>query len=241
MRSADIAEELGVSIVTVRRDLAELERNGAAALVYGGAQSTGGRVPPTDRRERSEVEVHAKAAIARRAAGLVEPGNMVYLDSGTTCAAMVAHLARLDRLTVVTNDLTTAMDMVMAAPQLSVIMAPGVVDRTTFSTVGELLPTVLASFVFDAVFVSASAWQAGVGATTGDLSYAAAKRVVIARAKRSFLLVDATKFGVSAAHIVQRLEDFDAVITDDSLSEEQRQEVIGGGVELLVAAHQTVS
>lgn len=236
VRSADLAGELGVSIVTVRRDLADLQRSGIAEVVYGGARLAGGRLPPRDRRERSMVEVDAKGAIARRAAELVKPGDLVFLDSGTTCAAMVPHLARLDRLTVVTSDLTTAADLATAGPRLTVIMAPGVVDGATISVVGELFPLVVAKFVFDAVFVSASAWESGVGATTGGLAYAAAKRAVVARAKRSFLLVDASKFGVSAAHMIQPLQDFDAVITDASFPADQQHALIGDGVELLIAA-----
>ncbi|GLK16623.1 DeoR/GlpR family DNA-binding transcription regulator [Herbiconiux flava] len=236
VRSAELAAELGVSIVTIRRDLADLRKAGEVELVYGGARSAGGRVPPPDRRERTGVEVEAKAAIARAAAGLLKAGDTVYLDSGTTCAAMVPYLAAVDGLTVVTNDLTTAVELTGAAPEVSVIMAPGVIDPATLSTVGELLPPVLANFVFDVVFVSASAWQPGVGATTGDLSYAAVKRAVIERAKASYLLVDASKFGVAEPHVVQRLQDFDAVVTDESLSAEHRRELDQCGVELVAAS-----
>lgn len=235
VRSADLAAELDVSIVTIRRDLTDLQLAGEAELVYGGARLAGGRVPPPDRRVRTTVEVEAKSAIARAAVGLLEAGDTVYLDSGTTCAAMVPHLAGLERLTVITNDLTTATELAALVPRVTVIMAPGVIDAATLSTVGELVPGVLANFVFDAVFISASAWQPGVGATTGDLSYAAVKRAVLARAKRSYLLVDSSKFGVSEPHVVHRLEGFDAVVTDGSLTSSSRDELAADGVEILIA------
>jgi DeoR family transcriptional regulator of aga operon len=235
VRSADLAAELDVSIVTIRRDLTDLQLSGEVELVYGGARLAGGRVPPPDRRVRTTVEVEAKAAIAQAAVGLLKVGDTVYLDSGTTCAAMVPYLAGLERLTVLTNDLSTAIELATLAPRVTVIMVPGVIDGATLSTVGELLPAVLENFVFDAVFISASAWQPGIGATTGDLNYAAVKRAVLARAKHSYLLVDSSKFGASEPHVIHRLEGFDAVVTDGSLTSPSRDELAADGVEILVA------
>ncbi|NQX18297.1 DeoR/GlpR family DNA-binding transcription regulator [Rathayibacter sp. VKM Ac-2857] len=236
VRSIELAEELGVSLVTVRRDLVELQAVGVVRLVHGGAQLVTGRVPPTDRRERSGVHVEAKVQIARAAAALVAPGDVVFLDSGTTCAALVEHLALVVGITVVTNDLVSAIALAGAAPDASVVIAAGRVDGATLSTGGELLPAVLENFVFDAVFVSASAWDATSGATTGDLGYAAVKRSAIERAKRSFLLVDASKFGAVEPYVVSTLDGFDAIITDDALGAEQRRDAESSGATLVTGS-----
>lgn len=235
MRSAELAEELGVSLVTVRRDLGELQASGLLVLVHGGAQLTGGRVPPNDRRERSEVRVEAKASIARAAAAFAAPGDVVFLDSGTTCAALVEHLATVTGITVVTNDLVSAIDLAGSGSAASVVVAAGRVDGTTLSTLGELFPDVLKNFVFDTVFVSASAWDAEAGATTGDLGYAAVKRAAIARGRRSVLLVDASKVGAIESYVVGALSGFDAVVTDDAIGAEDRRRVEAAGTRLVIA------
>lgn len=234
MRSIELATELGVSLVTVRRDLVELSDLGEVRLAHGGATATSGRVPPGDRRDRSSVRIEAKRSIARAAASFVSAGDVVYLDSGTTCAAMVASLAEISGITVVTNDLATAIDLVEAAPGMSVVIAAGRVDGATRSAVGELIPAVLQNFVFDAVLLSASAWDIGAGATTGALSYAAVKRSVLERAKRSYLLVDSSKFGAVEAHVVTGLADLDAVITDDALPARIVREADAAGIAIVL-------
>ncbi|ROQ60383.1 DeoR family transcriptional regulator [Rathayibacter sp. PhB152] len=241
VRSIELAAELGVSLVTVRRDLVELSDLGEVQLAHGGATATSGRVPPSDRRERTGVRTEAKRSIARAAASFISSGDVVYLDAGTTCAAMVASLAEVDDVTVVTSDLATAIALVEAAPALSVVIAAGRVDGATLSAVGELLPAVLQNFVFDAVFLSASAWDLGTGATTGALSYAAVKRSVLARAKRSYLLVDASKFGAVEAHVVAVLADLDAVITDDDLAADVVLAAESAGVAVVLAESASAS
>ncbi|MCM6761659.1 DeoR/GlpR family DNA-binding transcription regulator [Rathayibacter sp. ZW T2_19] len=241
VRSVDLAAEMNVSLVTVRRDLLELRDLGEVELAHGGATVAGGRVPPPDRRDRTGVRVEAKRSIARAASAFVSPGDVVYLDSGTTCAAMVSSLAEIVGITVVTNDLATAIDLVEAAPGMSVVIAAGRVDGATLSAVGELFPPVLQNFVFDAVFLSASAWNVGTGATTGALSYAAVKRSVLARAKRKYLLVDSSKFGAVEAHVVARLSDLDAVVTDDALAADVVSDAGSAGVALVLGESGSVS
>lgn len=236
VRTADLAAELGVSNVTVRRDLVDLQSRGEAIVVHGGARLAGGRVPPADRRERSKVEIQAKEAIARSAVGLVREGDTIFIDSGTTCAAMVPALSQLVGVTVITPDLSTATALAATAPQLPIVIAAGVVDPRTLSAVGELLPAVLRHFIFDITFISASAWSLPSGATTGALAYAAAKRSALARGGRSVLLADASKYGAAEAHVVQHLADFDSVITDDAVSPEEQYSLKSAGVNLLVAS-----
>jgi DeoR family fructose operon transcriptional repressor len=235
VRTADLAAELQVSSVTIRRDLLGLQSLGVAVLVHGGARVASGRIPPADRRERSAVEVEAKTAIAGTAVEEARTGDVIFLDSGTTCAAMVPALTGVTGITVVTTDLSTATSLAAAAPQISVVIAAGLVDPRTTSAVGELLPAVLQNFVFDVAFISASAWEVGSGATTGAMSYAAAKRSALARAKRSILLVDASKHGATEAYVVRGLQDFDAVISDGRVPPGDQRALRDAGVNLLIA------
>ncbi|MCR2816852.1 DeoR/GlpR family DNA-binding transcription regulator [Microbacterium jiangjiandongii] len=235
VRTADLAAELGVSLVTVRRDLLALEVAGEAVVVHGGARTANGRVPPADRGQRSGVEVDAKALIAATAIRRVHEGDAVFLDSGTTCAAMIPLLARFERLLVVTTDLHTATALAAIAPHLEIVVAAGRVDATTASVHGELVAMVLASFVFDTAFISATAWQRGYGATSGTLTYAGSKRTAISRARHKVLLVDSTKYGIAEPHVVLSLDRFDAVVTDDLVPVEARRELREAGISLVIA------
>jgi len=237
VRTVDLAAEMNVAGMTIRRDLAELQERGHVVLIHGGAKIPAGRIPPADRRERAAVELEAKRAIGRSAAEQLSSGDVVYLDSGTTCAAIVPYLTGLENLTVVTNDLTTATDLVAEASHVRVLMAGGLVDSQTLSTVGDLFPAVLMNLRFDVALVSASAWDIDAGATTGGMAYSAAKRVVLSRAKRSLLLVDSSKYGASQAHVIRRLDGFSAVISDSQLAIADQATLRTAGVHLTVADH----
>ena len=101
-----LTDHLGVSHMTVRRDIATLEASGQVVSVQGGVRlaGTAGQVPPQERRQRAVLELPRKRAIAAAAAELVTDGMVVYLDAGTTCESVVAYLAGRRDLTVVTND-----------------------------------------------------------------------------------------------------------------------------------------
>ncbi len=110
VRVADLVGRLGVSDMTIRRDLDALARRGAVEKVYGGAVATAG---PASGHEpgfdaKSDLEAAAKAAIAATAATLVEPGSVVALSGGTTVHAVAARLLGVPRLTIVTNSLPVA-------------------------------------------------------------------------------------------------------------------------------------
>lgn len=235
VRTADLAARMDVTSVTIRRDFAELQQRGLIVIVHGGARMAVGRVPPADRRQRSSVEVDAKRAIAREGAGLVHDGDVVYLDAGTTCAAMGTFLADFADLTVVTGDLSTALDLTASAPNAHLVITGGTVDVETQSTVGDLLPSMLMNFLFDVAFISASAWDERTGATTGGIAYSAAKRMVLTRANKTVLLVDASKYGATEPHVIQRLQQFDAVVSDESLPPADQAALRAAGVTLVIA------
>ncbi|MET0716345.1 MAG: DeoR/GlpR family DNA-binding transcription regulator [Mycetocola sp.] len=236
VRTADLAADFGVSTVTIRRDLAALELLGEAIVIHGGARSFGRHAPPADRRDRTDVQVAAKQAIARAAVGLIQQGDAIFLDSGTTCAAMVTGISELAGVTVVTTDLNTATALAVSAPHVSVVMAGGVVDPMTLSAVGELLPSVLRYFVFDVAFISTTSWSLDAGATTGALSYAAVKKSALERAKRSVLVADSSKYGPAQTYVIQPLVQFSSIITDDGVAPEHRNALNLAGINLISAS-----
>lgn len=230
-----LAQALGVSHMTVRRDAAVLAENGRVRLTQGGvaAAHSMGTEPP--RRDKAAVNTVAKAAIAHAAAELVEDSMAVYLDAGTTISALAPLLGARRDLTVVTNDLSTATAL-LDHPGVDLIMVGGRVDQANHSTVGRLAALTVAELSLDLAFLSCSSWDTKHGVTTPVEAKVDPKRAAIASASRSLLLADSAKFGSFARHRVTPLQDLDRIITDEGLDPTDAARVTALGVDLVRAA-----
>lgn len=224
---AQLAEVLGVSHMTVRRDAQALADQGGVRLTQGGvaAAHSMGIEPP--RTEKVRARTPEKSAIAREAARLVEDSMAVYLDAGTTIAMLAPLLLERRDLTVVTNDLSTAVAL-LDHPGVELIMIGGRVDRANHSTHGRMAAVGLAELTFDLAFISCSSWDIRRGLTTPVEAKVDPKRAAMHAAARSVLVADSTKYGSYATHRVALLDELDVLVTDDGLG--------GATVELLQEA-----
>jgi len=217
LRVTDASVELGVSAVTVRSDLAALELAGSIVRVHGGAMPRG--VVP-DRESSFEKslaqESSAKAAIGRRAAGLVSSGDSVLLDVGTTALA-VAHalVARRDLsdVVVVTNGLSIALALEPALPRFEVIVTGGTLRPLQHSLVNPFASTLLDSLHLDLAFIGCNGVDPERGVTNVNLPEAEVKRQMVAAADRAIVVADASKLGRTRLGRIGPLDDFDTLVT----------------------------
>ena len=217
LRVTDASGELGVSAVTVRSDLAALELAGSIVRVHGGAMPRG--VVP-DRESSFEKslaqESSAKAAIGRRAAGLVSSGDSVLLDVGTTALA-VAHalVARRDLsdVVVVTNGLSIALALEPALPRFEVIVTGGTLRPLQHSLVEPLASEVLERIRADVVFVGCTGVHPEAGVTNVNLPEATLKRRMLHAATRRVVVADSSKLGVVDLGRVAGADEFDRLLT----------------------------
>lgn len=224
VRVADLVADLGVSDMTVRRDIAELARRGLVARVHGGATS----VPVRSTEEpgfavKSELRTPEKAAIAAAAARLVEPGASVALSAGTTTFAVAERLAAVPDLTVVTNSVPVG-DLLhrTGRDDLTVVLTGGV--RTpSDALVGPVAVTALRSLHVDWLFLGVHGLDERAGLTTPNLEEAATNRALIACARRVVVTADSSKWGVVGLSSMAALDGIDVVVTDDGLDDEARR------------------
>ncbi|MEV0151902.1 MULTISPECIES: DeoR/GlpR family DNA-binding transcription regulator [unclassified Nonomuraea] len=210
--AAELAERFQVSVMTIHRDLNELERRGLVRKLRGGVTAQPSSVFESNVgfRERSmRVE---KDAVAARAAELVEPGMAVMLDDSTTSLALARRLEPLAPLTVVTNFLTT-IELVAGMPGIRLIALGGDYDALHNSFLGVSCTEAIASLQADLCFVSTSAVTGGY-AYHQEQHIVPVKRAMLASATRSVLLIDHTKLARTALYRVAGLQAFDHVIVD---------------------------
>lgn len=229
-----LTELLGVSQMTVRRDVAALDEQGRARATQGGVTTTGRLLEEPPRAAKAIANMPVKTAIATAAARLVEDSMTVYLDAGTTIQAMRPLLQDRRDLTVVTNDLGTA-GAFLDHPSVDLLCVGGRVDRANQSMIGRLAALTLAELSLDIAFISSSSWDTKHGITTPVESKIDAKRAAMAAATSSVLVADSGKFGHFAKYRVAHLSEFDTVITDPGLGAADADRVRELGAEVVTA------
>lgn len=231
---ADLTKDLGVSHMTVRRDVKLLEESGRLVSVSGGVAMPSRIALDTSHQDKLALHPEQKERIAARAELLIAPGNLVYLDAGTTMLALARRLekSKAADIHVVTNDLAVAA-AVGAHAHATVHLIGGRLDTGNMSTDGPLAATELAEFNIDLAFISASSFDLR-GLSVPSQEKVVVKRSIVANSARTYLATDASKYGRVAAFKAVSLGAFDGLITDNSLPEPARDRAAELGVELML-------
>lgn len=236
---AQLTELLGVSHMTVRRDIASLEEAGRLVSVPGGARiaSQVSREPTFE--EKSVTERKQKLAMAKTVADRVRDNTAVYLDAGTTTRELIPYLRQLEGVTLVTNDFPIATEA-METGNLDIIHVGGRVDIVNRSSVGSLAASTLSQIAIDVAFISTPVWDLSHGVTIPSEAKVAVKKAAIAAARTSILMASSSKYGTFGMYRIAALSDFDAVVTDWGLDPQEANELRDSGVELIEARESDV-
>ena len=230
-----LADSVGASLATIRRDLQVLEREGAIDRVHGGARIAAGSSVEVAFQERAKRNLAAKRAIAAAAYELLAPHATVFLDAGTT----VLQLARLMRvsplpLRVFTNGLSVAQEL-LNVPGLEVSMIGGQLRSEHASLVGPQAEQMLESLWFDQLFLGVSAVGTDGSLDSVDNAEASLNRQMLRRSAKRYLLADSSKFGTMSTYRVAALTET-RVITDAGLPSEWRGRLADSAVEATIVA-----
>jgi DeoR family transcriptional regulator, fructose operon transcriptional repressor len=231
---AALAEELGVTTETVRRDLTTLERHALLRRVHGGAI-------PIERlgfepalAARDSVLTVEKERIARLALAELPDEGTILLDAGTTTARLAALLPTDRELVVLTNALPIAMSL-SVRPNITVLMLGGRVRGRTPAAVDAWALQALADSYVDVGFIGANGISPERGLTTPDTTESAVKRAMIRAARRSVVLADHTKVGQDHLSRFAGLDEIDTLITDSGLDAQVADELRALGPRVLLA------
>lgn len=219
----EVAERFGVSEATARRDLDQLAERGLLERVRGGARVARSPIRPEADAAAFDVvatqETVKKRLIARRAAALIQDGDVVALDIGTTVFAMCEHLRDRD-ITVVTASLAVVRALA-DAPRIDLVVMGGVLRPNYESLVGVLTESCLRQVRVDVAFLGASGVRADGAVLDSTPSEVPVKRAMIDIANRAWLLADHKKFpGIGFLEVVP-ITAFTGVITDRPLSAQE--------------------
>lgn len=230
----ELSQRFGVSESTIRRDLKELEEANLLRRTHGGALALRGVAFEPTFGEKEDQFRREKEAIAAAAATLIEDGDTILLDSGTTVYHMVRHLVRFSRLTVVTNSLVFAREL-LDHPGIELVVVGGILRHNTLALVGPLAEQALDGLRVDKAFMATNGLDIREGLTTPNLLEAATKRKMIRSAKQVYLLADHSKIGNVAFAKFADITELDTCILDDGAPEGFVTELRERGVDVILA------
>jgi DeoR family fructose operon transcriptional repressor len=228
----ELVRELGVSESTIRRDLDALEEQGAARRTHGGVLYSGGMPRLAEFDERQPANWAAKRAIAAAAAQLIDDGETVLLDGGTTTYE-VARLLVGRSLQVVTNSLPVA-NLFASEARTDLVLLGGYVSPRTGVCLGPYANELLGRLHVTTTVLSA-AGIAEEGLFNAHLLLAETEQAMLKAASRVMVVADSSKFGRKSLTLVSALDAIDTLVSDDGMTQAWRDVVAGAGARLVIA------
>lgn len=233
--NAELAEVLGVSLMTVRRDIIDLEHRGLLRRVHGGVQSASS--PDRGFSLRSRQQQTAKHAIGQAAAALVQDFEIIYLDAGSTAMEVALSLRQRDvkGVRVVTHAINIATELA-GLPQIQLIQIGGEVFGQTFAATGPHALSRIRTLSFDTLFLSAQGFNIAQGLTDSNLLEVEVKQAAIAAAKNVTLIADSSKWNMTSFAQVAPLGIASRIITDAGIDSAGRASLKKARLEVIYAS-----
>jgi DeoR/GlpR family transcriptional regulator of sugar metabolism len=226
-----LAQHFATSEVTIRKDLAELEKNGLLLRRYGGAVP----MPQELIGEPAQPISRHKQAIARAAVGLIREHARIIIDSGSTTAAMIRQLGHKPGLVVMTNSLNVANALRDIEHEPVLLMTGGTWDPHSESFQGQVAEQVLRSYDFDQLFIGADGIDLARGTTTFN-ELLGLSRVMAEVAREVIVMVESDKVGRRIPNLELPWSSLHTLITDDRLDNQVAEQIRARGVQLILAA-----
>ena len=233
MSIRELAQQLGCTEMTVRRNLDELQEMNFVKRERGFATLLS-LAKPTEYMEQTAEHAAQKRAIAQAALSYIRPGNVICLDSGTTTQQLVLALPKDLSISLITPSLEAAVALA-DHPAVQVMLPGGQMHHRNRSILIEN-PDDMKRFSADIAFVSCRALRIPGGAFEHSQTLTATKKALAAIAAKRILLLDHSKWGVSSLCSSVRLEDLDVIITDDEAPEDMVDEARAAGIEVVVVS-----
>lgn len=208
-----LAQELELSEDTIRRDLRELAKEGLLQRVHGGALPASSAV--ADFAARQTIATDSKLAIARAAVTLIQPGQIIILDGGTTAVQVARQLPKTLHATVVTHSPSIAVELVRH-PTIEVILIGGKLFKHSVVTVGAAALEALAHIRADTFFMGVTGVHPEAGLSTGDLEEAHMKKALSQHAAETVVLASKEKLGVASAYVIMPLSAISGLVVEQS-------------------------
>ena len=233
----ELAEQLNVSTVTIRKDLNELEQANRLYRSHGKAILLNPFTINRSVNEKEKLSPEQKDAIGREAAKLIDRDDSIIIASGTTVHALARNIKPIHRLTVVTASLQVSVTLSQDECN-DIIQLGGNVRHSSLSVVGQYSKTLLENCSFSKLFIGVDGIDFNYGFTTTDttgMRYAELNQQMMRASQKVIVLADSSKFGKRGFAKIGDIEDIDMIITDSGVSPDVINQITDRGINLIIA------
>lgn len=231
---SDLADQLGVSLVTIRKDLTELEKAGKLYRSHGKAIAINPFANHRSVNEKEQINSEEKHKIGVEAAKLIGENDSIIVASGTTVHAFASCIKPNHGLTVVSASLQASLTLARNE-SIKIIQLGGILRHSSISVVGDYSESLLKDCSFSKLFIGVDGIDFDYGLTTTDMREAHLNREMIKAAQRVIVLADSSKFGKRGFAKICGLEDVDMIITDSRIRPIDRDAIEEFGIDLVIA------
>ncbi len=233
VRVSQLSEALGATVVTIRSDLDALEQDGYLERTQGGAIQTMKNYYNLEFQRRKQEHMENKKAIAAAAAGLVQDGDTLFINSGTTTYFAAVELKQRKNLNVVTNSISVAVEL-GGLPTFRVILLGGDINAQYSFSYGEDAKEQISRYRANWAILSVDGIQPGAGITTYHAEESVIDRIMMERAQASIIVADSTKLGRESFSRISALTPNTVILTDSGANAEIASQIRAGGVDLRI-------
>lgn len=230
VRITPLSKELGVSAMTIRRDIADLDAKGLLKRVHGGAVTTSSLLAEPLFSVKSQMDMGLKDVIARQAVKYVSPGDVIAIGGGTTAYVFAQHLLesrQCEGVTILTNSIPVAeLVQAMESREVEVIVTGGVITRSN-SLVGPIADKVVSSLRVNTVFLGTHSVSIPRGFLMPNSLEAATDMTLMSIADKTIILTDHTKWSCTSLSLFASFDQVDTVVTDDMLDSKSVEQTRG--------------
>lgn len=229
----DLCEEFKTTTVTIRKDLDQLESEGQLRRVHGGAIALKALYPGMALPDKEKLKQKEKELIALKAVKLINRGDVIIIDSGSTTHQLAKLVKELKGITVITNGLNIAAELVNS--DIEVILTAGVLDKGSSSLYGPLTEQTLEHLAADKLFQGVDGIDLQIGYTTPSIQEAQTSRMMMKISGERIVLADSSKFGRRSLSVLGSISDVEKIITDENADSNFVNMLEEKGVEVIIA------
>lgn len=231
--NSQLAERLNVSIMTIRRDLNYFSAEGIVTINHGGASLNNGSFVEKPVFLKQEENVNEKERIAKLCGNFVNPGDVVYLDCGTTCYEIARILRHKESFVAITSSLL-AMNVLAPNEKISLMSVPGGYRSKSFGFVGGSATEFIQNLNIDILFLATEGFDAVEGLSVPDSEDADIKRALIKRSNKVILVADSSKQNKTFFRVICNWKDIDIFVTDEGIEDSIIKKIKENGTEVFI-------
>lgn len=233
VKVSNLSPKFGVSEVTIRNDLVQLEKKNILIRAHGGAMKYQRVGIDFELDIKSQKHLGEKQKIGKKAAQLIKDGDTIILDSGTTTLQIAKNLSHLNDLTVITNSLNIAGQLVNLT-NVNVIMPGGMLRRKSLSLIGSMAENSIKNYYCDKVFLGVDGIDTDYGISTPNSEEAHLNNIMINISREVIVVTDSSKFSKKSFAFIAPLSKINTIITDNNILDEEKLNLEQSEITLLV-------